>query len=141
MSPVDQAKQVALTAYRGMWQDFVAAGTTSDWQSPKLGQYATGLALSTLSRGMYADHYNGLVTKGEPVLNPTVASVDPPANPVTVIVNDCGDSTHFLKYRADNGQPANDGPGGRQFIKATVQKQADSSWKVTDFGIQPVGSC
>jgi hypothetical protein len=67
--------------------------------------------------------------------------VDPPANPVTVIVNDCGDSTHFLKYRADNGQPANDGPGGRQFIKATVQKQADSSWKVTDFGIQPVGSC
>jgi hypothetical protein len=141
LSPVDQAKQAALAAYRGMWQDFVAAGATSDWQSPKLGQYATGLALSTLSRGMYADHYNGLVTKGEPVLNPTVVSVDPQAEPVTVIVNDCGDSTHFLKYRADNGNSANDGPGVRQFIKATVQKQVDSSWKVTDFGIQEVGSC
>ena len=70
-----------------------------------------------------------------------MSSVDPPSNPTTVIVRDCSDSTNALKYRADNGQPANDGPGGRRLINATVEKQSDGSWKVSDFGVQPVGSC
>lgn len=140
-NPADRAKQAALVAYRGMWHSFVVAGTTSDWQSPSLGQYATGIALTNLSRGLYADHYNGLVTKGEPVLNPNVSSVDPPNNPTKVMITDCGDSTHWLQYRADNGQLADSTPGGRRLINATVQKQADGSWKVTDFGVHDLGSC
>lgn len=51
-------------AYRGMWQDFAAAGATSDWQSPRLGRSATAVALTNLSRGLYADRYNRLVTRG-----------------------------------------------------------------------------
>jgi hypothetical protein len=124
-----------------MWKDFSVAGQTSDWQSPTLGQFATGSALSVLSRGLYADHANGWITKGEPSLAPTIQSAEPADAPTTVIISDCGDSTHYLKYYASNGQPVNDGPGGRQLIKATVQKQADGSWKVSDFGIQAVGSC
>ncbi|GLY71367.1 hypothetical protein Atai01_79860 [Amycolatopsis taiwanensis] len=141
LSVVDKAKQAALAAYRGMWQDFVSAGITSDWQSPKLGQYATGIALTNLSRSLYADHYNGLVTKGEPVLNPSVSSVDPPDDPTKIIIADCGDSTHWLKYRADNGQLADNEPGGHQLINAIVQKQVDGSWKVSDYGVHDVGSC
>lgn len=140
-SPGDAAKQQALTAYLGMWDDFVAAAATSDWQSPKLGRYATGLALSTLSRGLYADHYNGIVSKGVPTHDAKVSFVDPPSNPAKVVVSDCSDSTNALKYRADNGQHANDGPGGRRLINATVQKQSDGSWKVSDFGVQGVGTC
>lgn len=139
-SVVDKAKQDAVTAYRGMWQDFVAAGTTSDWQSPKLGRYATGVALTNLSRGLYADHYNGLVTKGEPILNPSVSSAEPANDPKKIIVTDCGDSTRWLKYRADNGQLA-DTPGGRRLINAIVEKQADGSWKVSDFGVHDLGTC
>jgi hypothetical protein len=141
LSLVDKDKQDALVAYTGMWDDFVAAAATSDWQSPQLGQYATGLALSTLSRGLYADHYNGLISKGSPTHSAQVSSVDPPSNPTTVIVNDCSDSTTALKYRADSGQPANDSPGGHRLINATVRKQSDRSWKVSDFGVQQVGSC
>ncbi|WP_297537981.1 hypothetical protein [Amycolatopsis sp.] len=140
VSPVDKAKQDALAAYNGMWQDFVAVGTTSDWQSPKLGQYATGIALTNLSRGLYADHYNGLVTKGAPVLNPSVSSVEPPNDPKKIIVTDCGDSTHWLKYRADTGQLA-DTPGGRHLINAIVEKQSDGSWKVSDYGVHDLGTC
>ena len=140
VSPVDQAKQAALAAYRGMWRDFVVAGTTSDWQSASLGQYATGIALTNMSRGLYADHYNGLVTKGEPVLSPSVSSVDPLTDPKKTIITDRGDSTQWLKYRADNGKLA-DTPGGRRLINAIVEKQADGSWKVTDFGVHNVGTC
>ncbi|WP_237774728.1 hypothetical protein [Actinosynnema sp. ALI-1.44] len=141
LSVVDKAKQDALTSYRGMWQDFVAAGTTSDWQSPKLGRYATGIALTNMSRALYADHYNGLVTKGEPTYEPSVSSVDPPDNPNKIVITDCSDDSRWLKYKAATGQLANDTPGGRHLINAIVQKQADGSWKVSEYGVHEVGTC
>ncbi len=131
----------AVAAYGGMWDDYVAAAATSDWQSPKLGQHATGLALSTLTRGLDADHYNGLVSRGSPTHDVTVIALAPTSAPETVTVTDCSDSTGALKYRADNGQLANDSPGGRRLINATVQKQSDGSWKVSDFGVHGVGTC
>lgn len=140
-SPADLARHQAIAAYLGMWRDFADAATTSDWRSSKLAQNATGDALSTLSRGLYADRYNGLVSRGRPVNNPRVSSVDPVDSPTKVVISDCGDSTNWVTYRVDNGQPANDGPGGRRQINAIVKKAVDGSWKVTDFGVQAVGTC
>ena len=136
-SAVDQAGQSAVTAYRGMWNDFVDAAATSDWQSPKLGQYATGLALSTLSRGLYADHTNHVISKGSPTHDVSVTSV----SPTKVMVTDCSDSTNTSQYDAASGRPADSAPGGRRQINATVEKQADGTWKVADFGVQAVGTC
>jgi hypothetical protein len=141
MSVADKAKHDALEAYLGMWQDFVVAGRTSDWQSSALGNHATGIALQTLSRGLYSDHYKGLVTKGEPVLSPSVSSAEPADAPTKIVVTDCGDSTNWLKYRKDNGELADNEPGGHQLINAIVEKQSDASWKVSDFGVHEVGSC
>ncbi|MET8763061.1 hypothetical protein [Lentzea sp. NPDC004782] len=56
-------------------------------------------------------------------------------------VTDCGDSTNALKYRKDSGQLADDVPGGKRRITATVEKQADGTWKVTDFGVLDLGTC
>jgi hypothetical protein len=136
-----KARAEALAAYRGMWSDFVDAGHTSDWRSPRLAHHATGVALTNLTRGLYADHYNGLVTQGAPTLAPTVTSSEPAANPKKIVISDCGDSTHWLKYRADNGQLADREPGGRQAINAIVEKQSDGYWKVSDFGVHDVGTC
>lgn len=140
-SPADLAKEKAIAAYLGMWIDMADAATTSDWQTPKLAQNATGEALQTISRSLYADHYNGLVTKGRPVNHPKTASVEPSDDPTSVMLTDCGDSTNWLKYRADNGQPADDGPSGRRQIDAVVKKAVDNSWKVTTFAVHEVGSC
>lgn len=140
-SPADIASRSAAAAYLGMWNDFVAAAATSDWRSTKLGQYATGLALSTLSRGLYADHASGLVSRGNPTHDARVSSVDSATDPTAVMITDCSDSTHALKYNARTGQPANDGPGGRRLIIAMVREQPDGSWKVVDFGVHEVGTC
>ncbi|MFI5590112.1 hypothetical protein ACIA5G_34055 [Amycolatopsis sp. NPDC051758] len=137
----DIAQQRATAAYLGMWSDMADAAVTSDWQSPKLAQNATADALQTISRSLYADHYNGLVTKGRPLNHPHVDAVEPESDPKTVTISDCGDSTSWLKYRADNGQPADDGPGGRRRIEALVKKAVDGSWKVTTFAVHEVGSC
>jgi hypothetical protein len=139
-SPAGVARSQATTAYVGMWQDMAQAGTTSDWNSPKLAQYATGDALSAISRSMYADHLNGLLTKGEPKNYPKVTSETPAANPTTVMISDCGDSAHWLKYRKDTGKLADEG-GGRRAITAEVKKQAAGSWKVARFAVEGLGSC
>lgn len=134
-SPVDKAKQDALAAYKGMWRDFVAAAATSDWRSTKLGQHTTGTALNNLSRSLYADHSNGLVTKGEPTFSPSVTSVEPVDAPKKIIVSDCSDSSKSLKYRADNGQLADDKPGGRHRINAIVNS------KLMGHGRSPTSAC
>lgn len=140
-SPVDTAKDQAKAAYLAMWQDVSTAALTSDWQSPRLADHAAGDALSVISKAMYADHYNGLVTKGAPKNNPSVSSVDPPEAPTTVMISDCGDSTNWLKYKADTGQLADSTPGGRRSITAEVKHQPDGSWKVTRFAVEGLGTC
>ncbi|MGP4083866.1 hypothetical protein [Streptomyces sp. KR55] len=117
------------------------AGETSNWRSPRLTQYATGDALSAITRGLYADHKNGLVSKGRPKNSPKVTEVDPAKNPTTVMISDCGDSTHWLHYRAATGKLADDEPGGYRAITAEVKAQADGQWKVTRFAVEGIGSC
>jgi len=139
-SPEDVARAQATAAYVGMWQDVAEAARTSDWRSPKLARHATGDALSVISRSMYADHRNGLVTKGAPKNYPKVISVEPSAAPTAVMVSDCGDSMNWLKYRKDTGELADDTPGGRRAITAEVKRNA-AGWKVTRFAVEAVGSC
>jgi hypothetical protein len=137
----DAAKDAATTAYFGMWEDFTAAAETSDWQSPELARHAADEALSVLSRGLYADHYNGLVTTGELILDPAVSSVDPPKNPTTVVIADCADTSDWLVYDSETGVPVDDQSGGLRAITAVVEEQGDGSWKVTGFAVGEVGSC
>ncbi|MBV9143683.1 MAG: hypothetical protein JO115_22660 [Pseudonocardiales bacterium] len=122
-----------------MWQDMAAAATTSDWQSPRIRQHATGDALLVISKSLYTDHLNGVVTKGAPTDSPMASSVDSPSAPITVMISDCGDSSNWLKYR--NGQLFDDTPGGRRSITAEVKKQPGGSWKVTRFAVESLGSC
>lgn len=140
-SPAEMAGQQAVAAYLGMWKDMAAAARTSNWRDPQLGSHAVGTALTNITRGLYADQANGLVTKGKPKNKPRVTSVEPPSNPAKVVITDCGNDSQWRHYRADNGQLANTGPGGRRNINAVVEKQRDGKWKVTDFGIHEVGSC
>jgi hypothetical protein len=139
-SPADVAGQQALSAYSGMWRAMADAASSSDWQSPALAQYATGDALGVISRSLYTDHLNHVVTRGEPTTNPKVSSVEPPNDPTTVMISDCGDSTNWLKYKQD-GQPLDDSPGGRRAITAEVKKQQDGYWRVTRFAVEGLGSC
>jgi hypothetical protein len=137
----EMAQRQAVDAYRAMWKVVADAATTSDWRSPALARHATGDALSVLSRQLYADHYNGLVSRGAPVNNPVVDSVKA-EDPLTAIrIRDCSDATGWLKYRADTGQPADSSPGGRHLINAEVRLSVDSAWRVTRFAVGETGSC
>lgn len=138
-SAAELARDAATDAYRGIWRAMANAGETSDWRSPELAKYATGDALGVINRSLYTDHLNGVVTKGAPKLSPQVSGMTPENHPTTITISDCGDSSHWLKYK--DGRPLNDEPGGRRAITAEVKKQPDGSWKVTRFAVEAVGTC
>lgn len=139
--PAVSAKAAALATYLAMWRDFATAGHTSNWKSPTLAAHATGDALLQMSRGLYADHYNGLITKGYPVVHPTVTKATPAAAPTTILISDCGDSSHWLQYVAKTGKLAPGELGGRRSITAEVKRLADGTWKVDRFAVEGLGSC
>lgn len=119
-----------------------ASPETSNWEAPELGKFATGNALTTITRSLYADHFNHVVTRGTPKNYPQVTSVQPPSAPETVMISDCGDSTGTSKVREGTNEPVSgDEPGGRRSIVAEVKKQSDGSWRVTQFAVQGVGTC
>ena len=131
----------AIETYLGMWREMASAGETSNWQSPALASFATGDALSVITRSLYTDNLNGVVTRGRPSNAPRVSTVDLSVSPATVLVTDCGDSTNSLKYLKGSDQLLNDSPGGRRSITAEVKQQADGSWRVTRFAVGGLGSC
>ncbi len=123
-----------------MWKAYAQAGHTSDWQAPFLSQFASGDALQFMTRDLYADHYNGVVTKGEPVNNPQVTSVSPEGTPKSVMIEDCGDDRNWLQYRTD-GSLLDDEPGAVHRIVAEVRLHTDGRWRVTRFAVDVPGSC
>jgi hypothetical protein len=139
-SPADVARREAVAAYLGMWQVYARASHTSDWQAPYLSQYAAGDALQFLSRDLYADHYNGLVSKGDPLNNPRVTSASPEDAPTSVMISDCLDDRHWLRYRTD-GSLLDNTPGALHKVLAEVRLHTDGKWRVTRFGIGDPGSC
>ncbi|WP_239341701.1 hypothetical protein [Frankia sp. CiP3] len=138
-SPASQAAQDALTAYRGMWADWVEIARTSDYQNPRLAQHASGRALSVIYQAVYLNKSKGLVSRGEPVLSPKLATPTSGADLDRITMVDCVDTAHWLNYRAD-GQLENDVPGGRRSIQALVLSQ-NGIWKVDDLVVQAKGTC
>jgi hypothetical protein len=134
--PVVLARQ----AYLGMWQAFVAASRTADYQSPALDRYAAGAALTLLTRGLYQDYKAGIVTRGQPTFDP-VASLTgtTKGRPAEVKVTDCANDTHAITYYK-SGRPAPGEPPGRHEVYARVQP-FDGVWKVTYLVVEKAGTC
>lgn len=140
-SRTDHAKDAALTAYTDMWRDVADASATADWQSARLDDHATGDALAVVTNALRRDRDRGLISKGQPTHSAQVSSQDPLVDPRTIRIEDCGDSSNWLKYQADTGELVDDTSGGRRAITAEVIRLEDGSWKVSRFAVRGVGTC
>jgi hypothetical protein len=133
-------QQQAQDAYRAMWASWVTAAQTSDAHTKTIGRHAAGNALELILTSLAQDKQEGVVTRGQPVLNPRVQAATPPSAPTHVTLSDCADASHWLKYRASTGKLKNNVPGGRHAITALVQ-DVSGTWMVVQFVVQSVGSC
>lgn len=131
----------ALDSYRGMWQAYQEALQVPDPGSSELARYATGDALDTLIKGLQSVKDQGLKGTGTVSLAPEITSVSPAAAPTEIDVTDCMDSSDSRLVRVSPGPTYDDSPGGHRRVLATVRRQPDDSWKVSNFGAQAVGTC
>lgn len=134
----DSPERAVLAAYTGMWAAVAAASENPD-QPHNLAHYATGQALTSLSRTLVTDARLGVHTTGRPVLTPRVLVLIPPARPAKARVRDCCDTTSWVKYQR-SGLPAPGETYGRRQVDALV-KITDGQWKVTEFVVNGVGTC
>ena len=137
-APADIAQKV-IADYRGMWADLVSAARTSDYQSARLPQHASGDALNLLVQGLAKDQELGIVTRGKLVLQPHITSLTPAGNPTKATVTDCFDNTHWIEYKTSGGLEKN-APGGRRSTTADLVRMG-RTWKVTQLTIRATGTC
>ena len=138
-SPAGDPGTLARAAYLGMWQAYVAAARTADYQALSLDHYAAGGALSTLTHGLYQEHQDGEVSLGQPVLHPVVTVVKASGGDVTQAdVTDCADSSHWLDYH--DGKPVAGQDLKSRRIVARLQP-FDGTWKVTYLNVGLAGTC
>lgn len=133
-----QAGQDALAAYRAAYADWVAAAATSNYRDPVLTQHLSGQALSYVSSALRVDQVQGSVSKGAPVLHPTIGQLVPADAPTQVVINDVVDTKNWLQYTPD-GHLFNDDPGGCRQSQALVVKK-DGAWKVDQLALNKVGT-
>ncbi|MEV6932104.1 hypothetical protein AB0M46_47505 [Dactylosporangium sp. NPDC051485] len=131
----------ALDAYRGMWRAYTAALAVPDPASSELTKYATGDALKTLTTGLQSVKDQGLKGVGDIVVSPKITVVSPTTAPTQIDITDCLDSSRSQLVRASPGPQYSDSPGGHRRTLATINRQADGTWKVSGFGVQAVGTC
>ncbi|WP_239336551.1 hypothetical protein [Frankia sp. CiP3] len=139
LSPAQTAERDALTAYHGMWEDWIAMAATGDYQNPRLARHASGEALSLIYRSVYANKRDGLVARGRPTFSGMVSAAKPADIPDRITVKDCSDGSDWLNYTLD-GKLKDTDPGGRHFVQALVVKNS-GVWKVDILVIQAVGTC
>lgn len=140
-SPAPSAAPQALAraAYLGMWQAYVTAARTGDYQAPALGHYAAGAALSGLTHGLYEEHQQGVVTLGQPVFDPVVTVTKASgADATQADVTDCADGSHWLNYHG--GKPVPGQTDGRRRIIARLQTFG-TTWKVVYLNVGKEGTC
>jgi hypothetical protein len=137
------AAQQALATYRAAFADWVAVESVPgkmDYHDARLDDHLSGQALDMVVKAVYVNtNVDGGVTKGAPVLNPTIGELVPANAPTQVVINDCVQTDSWLVYTTD-GHLYNDVPGGRQKTQALVAYSA-GAWKVSQLYIQKVGTC
>lgn len=139
MSSSPAPRDQALQAYLGMWHAFVVASQTADYQSAELSRYAAGDALSVLTHGLYQNYQLGIVTRGQPSLEPTVTMTSPPGGQPRAAVLDCANSSRWREYYK-SGKPAGIARRGLRRIEARLQP-FDGAWKVTYLLVMREGTC
>lgn len=133
------AAQDALAAYRAAYADWVSVSATSDYQSALLANHMSGSALSYVTRTIYINKTKGAITKGAPVLNPSVIQAVPATNPTQVVISDCTSDKDWLLYTTD-GHLFNATPGGNRKSQA-LAIETNGVWKIDQLIVQPEGTC
>lgn len=100
------ATSEVLTVYRGYWAERVKAQASPDKPVPAdLDTVAIDKALTDVKSSVLRFRQQGIEFRGEPVLSPTVASIQL-GDRASASISDCVDSTHWTPVFVSTGKSA-----------------------------------
>lgn len=123
-------EEMALDAYRGMWDVVVEGSHEGAVGHPDLDEYATGQALeltTAMLRGVHAT--------GEPRMNPEAAEES--GNPPSVSIKDCIDDS---EWTVPEETTDSEDRSGRRTVTATAVSHGER-WLVEELWLEDYGSC
>jgi hypothetical protein len=125
------ARKAALAAYSGYLDASRAASARSDPRHPALARFLADPLLTRVRLAIREAKEHGAMRTGTLISDPTVTSVDLAADPPTVDIQDCLDSTGYrLVYARDHRVVPGSG-GGRYLATATATRYPDGRWLIS----------
>ncbi|NYH51335.1 hypothetical protein HNR06_000924 [Nocardiopsis arvandica] len=124
------SEELALDAYRGMWDVVVEGSHEGAVGHPDLAEYASGQALELTSAML-----RGVRATGEPQMSPE--AVETTDTPPSVSIEDCIDDSEWTVPEETAGLEEG---SGRRLVTATVVAH-DGRWLVEDLWLEDYGSC
>jgi hypothetical protein len=142
-SPAVQPESVSaqvMSAYMGMWADLTDALATDNNHDPRLPAHASGRALSDLIEIVRLQTGQGYVSRGKPILSPSISSLTPTITPTQAVITDCLNDTQWPLYDVSTGKLASVDAGTTRFVRAIVTS-THGMWKVSQLATKGPGSC
>ncbi|MBB6174941.1 hypothetical protein HNR23_005001 [Nocardiopsis mwathae] len=134
------AEEAALEAYEGMWSVVVEISRTTEADSSDLDRFAEGQALELAQHGLGAESDENVVARGAPTFSPEVVSLD--EREESAEIEDCMDSSEWLREDADTGELAEEAPDGPILRKIEATADYDGlAWRVSSLRIFEQGTC
>ncbi|HZD68790.1 MAG TPA: hypothetical protein VFA45_07690 [Actinomycetes bacterium] len=121
------ARAAILAGYRAYWDALVTAGADPDPASPLLPAHAIGIALAEAREHLAELKRLGHLDRGKVALHPRVVAI----RGTTATVEDCPDTSHWLRRDAGTGALRDHTPPGRR-THVAVLYLIDDTWKVAD---------
>lgn len=138
LSEQQSGEDLALEAYESMWNVLVEEARNKEPDYSALELYASGDALALVEHGLVAEADEGVVARGSPEFSPEVISTED----TYVEVEDCMDSTSWLRENADSGELVEPSPESPLLRRVEAGVAFDGlAWKVSDLQIWEIGSC
>lgn len=127
-----EASRAALAAYKGYLTASRDASLDPDPTHPDLKKYLADPLLTRIRDAVRDLKTHGAVRTGKVVSDPRISTLDLAADPPTVSIQDCIDSTGYQMVYAKNAKPVPGAAGGRYVATATATRYPDGRWLISD---------
>jgi len=135
------ASKAALAAYNGYLGATRDASVDPDPTHPALRKYLADPLLTRVRDTVRDLETHGVVRTGKMVSDPRVSALDLTANPPTVSIQDCIDSSGYKMVYAKSKKPVPGAAGGRYVATATATLYPDGRWLISDGAVHQDQPC
>ncbi|GAB3474674.1 hypothetical protein GCM10027440_05420 [Nocardiopsis coralliicola] len=137
-SPPPSPEEQALDAYMGLWDVIVDNSRTTDPDYSQLDEYAEGQAAELAEHGLGAEAGEHVVSRGAPEHDAEVSAIEGD----TAQIEDCMDSSSWLREDAETGELVEEEPEGPLLRRVEATASFDGlKWRISEMrGYEP-GSC